>query len=58
MTKVKAPAIGLVIGVFAHQTIKPALDASSEALSSVDGEHTRGINDAGVEPVSQHELAR
>src|SRR5438552_1494159 len=57
MPEIEAPALRLPTGVFAHQAVKPTLDAAGEAeVAGVDREHARGIDNAGVEPVREDEL--
>src|SRR5665213_2972415 len=57
VAEVELPAGHLATGVFAHQAVEPALDATGEAkVRGVERQNERGIDEARIEPVGQDEL--
>jgi hypothetical protein len=57
MRKIEAPAVGLAAAVLADDSVKPALQTARQIeVCTVDREHERVVQNAGIEPVREDEL--
>src|SRR5208283_2527031 len=57
MVEIEAPALSLLSGMLANETIEPALDASAQVeIGAVNGENQRRVDDARVEPIAKDDL--